>query len=252
LSEPSAYLDLFSRQAAEYAKSRPTYPTALFDALATLATRRETAWDCATGNGQAAAGLAPHFHTVVATDASAEQIRHAAGPPNVRFRVATAEQSSLPANSLDVVTVAQALHWLDHDRFYPEVRRVTATGGLFAAWSYGACHAGDDLEGALREFEDGLLGAYWHPNRHWVDEGYRTIPFPFPEVEMPPFELRMRWSLSQLGGYLGSWSAVANYRRARRVDPVAPFVERIVKLWGSPEDTREIVWPLALRVGRLE
>lgn len=212
---------------------------------------RDVAWDCATGNGQAARGLARHFRAVVASDTSPEQIRHAAAPGNVRFHVATAEHSALRRGSVDLITVAQALHWLDHDRFYPEVRRVTKPGGILAAWSYGSCHAGPDVEAELREFEDGLLGPYWNPQRRWVDEGYRTIPFPFPELEMPDFELRMRWSLSQLGGYLGSWSAVARYRRIRGVDPVAPFLERIVKLWGSPTETRDVVWPLALRAGRI-
>ena len=212
---------------------------------------RDVAWDCATGNGQAAGGLARHFRIVVASDASPEQIRHASGPDNVHFRVATAEQSALPSECVDLTTVAQALHWLDHDSFYREVRRVTKPHGIFAAWSYGSCHAGEDLEAELREFEGGLLGPYWNPQRRWVDEGYRTIPFPFPELEMPSFELRMTWSLSQLGGYLSSWSAVATYRRIRGADPVAPFLERIVKLWGSPSETRAVVWPLALRAGRV-
>ena len=243
--------DLFSEHASAYAAARPTYPPALFAAILGVVPGRDQAWDCATGNGQAARGLAEHFRQVVATDASAEQIRHASAPRHVRFHVATAEQSGIRAASVDLVTIAQALHWLDHDPFFAEVRRVSVPGGIIAAWSYGSCHAGSDLEVALREFEDGLLGPYWNPLRRWVDEGYRTIPFPFPEVPMPDFELRMRWSLSQLGGYLSSWSAVANFRRTRGVDPVAPFLEHIVKLWGSPADTRDIVWPLALRVGRV-
>jgi SAM-dependent methyltransferase len=176
---------------------------------------------------------------------------HAVAVPNVVYCVGAAEAAALRDVSVDLTTVAQALHWLDHDRFYPEVRRVTRPGGLVAAWSYGSCHGGAELERALREFENGLLGPYWNPQRRWVDEGYQTIPFPFPEVKMPDFELRMRWSLSQLGGYLSSWSAVARYRRVRGVDPVAPFLERIVKHWGSPTETRDIVWPLALRVGRV-
>jgi SAM-dependent methyltransferase len=251
LSESPGFSDLFSRQAAVYAAARPTYPPELYDLVAGLAPGRSLAWDCATGNGQAARDLARHFDRVVATDASAEQIRHAAPAANVEYRVATAEDSGLAPGSIELTTVAQALHWLDHGRFYAEVRRVTVPHGILAAWCYGSCHAGAELEPALREFEDGLLGPYWNPERRWVDEGYRTIPFPFPDIPMPTLELRVTWSLSQLGEYLSSWSAVDRFRRERGVDPVAPFLEHIVKLWGPPGRTRTVVWPLGLRVGRV-
>jgi SAM-dependent methyltransferase len=243
--------DLFSRQAATYAAARPRYPATLYEAILAVTRGRSVAWDCATGNGQAAVDLARYFASVRATDASAEQLKHASRAPNVRYHVARAEDSGLPAAGIDLTTVAQALHWLDHARFYEEVRRVSVPGGVFAAWTYGYCHAGEDVESILRDFEDGLLGPYWDPRRRWVHEGYRTIPFPFVEVPMPAFELRVEWSLSQLGGYLRSWSAVANYRQARGHDPVAPLLDQIVKQWGAPEHTRVIVWPLSVRVGRV-
>jgi SAM-dependent methyltransferase len=242
---------LFSRQAATYAAARPRYPAALYEAILAVTPGRSVAWDCATGNGQAAVDLARYFDRVIATDASADQISHAAAAPNVEYRVARAEESGLPRLGVDLTTVAQALHWLDHARFYEEVRRVTVPGGVFAAWTYGYCHAGEDVELLLRDFEDRLLGPYWDPRRRWVDEGYRTIPFPFAEFRMPAFELRVDWSLSQLGGYLRSWSAVANYRQAHGQDPVAPLLDQIVKQWGAQEQTRVVVWPLSVRVGRV-
>ena len=244
-------MNLFSRQAATYATARPRYPDALYQAIVAVTPGRSVAWDCATGNGQAAVDLARYFDRVIATDASAEQIAHASPMPNVEYRVASAEESGLPRAHTDLITVAQALHWFDHERFYEEVRRVSVPGGVFAAWTYGACHAGDDVEALIRDFEDGLLGPYWDPRRRWVDEGYRTIPFPFAEVPMPAFELRAQWSLSQLGGYLSSWSAVAKYRQAHGKDPVVPLLDRIVKHWGAPGATRDIVWPLSVRVGRV-
>lgn len=246
-----AFLDLFSRQASTYAAARPSYPDALYRFIASVATRRGLAWDCATGNGQAAHDLARYFDRVIATDASAEQIAHAIPAPNVAYRVAPAEASGLADRSIDATTVAQALHWLDHDRFYAEVRRVTAKNGIIAAWSYGACHAGAGIEPLLRDFEHGTVGPYWNPGRRWVDEGYRTIPFPFDEIAAPAFELRTEWTLSQLGEYLKTWSAVAKYRRERGVDPVAPLLEQIATHWGPPERPREITWRLGVRVGRV-
>jgi hypothetical protein len=246
-----AYLDLFSRQACSYASIRPRYPRELFEFVASLAPRRDLAWDCATGNGQAAQDLAVHFTRVVATDASDAQIALAVPVSNVEYRVANASDSGLPPHSVDAVTVAQALHWLDIDRFASEVRRVTVPGAVVAAWCYGACNAGEDLDPLLREFEDGTLGPHWHPGRRWVDEAYRTIAFPFAELDAPTFQLRARWSLSQLREYLNSWSAVATFKRERGADPVAPLMEQIGKFWNPSDGTREIMWPIGLRIGRV-
>lgn len=188
---------------------------------------------------------------MVATDASAEQIRFAIGPANVEYRVAAANASGLPNGSIDLVAVAQALHWFANDPFFAEVRRVTVPGGTIAAWSYGSCHAGSDIEELLREFEGGTMRAYWNPERRWVDERYRTIPFPFEELVAPEFELRVSWTLAQLGQYLRSWSAVLKYREAVGEDPVAPLLERIAAHWHSSEQPRDVTWPLNLRVGRV-
>lgn len=212
---------------------------------------RELAWDCATGNGQAARGLAAHVSRVIATDASARQIEHAEAAPNVEYRVAPAESSGLGPQSVQLVTVAQALHWLNLDAFYAEVRRVTVPHGILAAWSYGSCSAEKDVDPLLRELEFDTLAPWWHPARRFVDEAYRTIPFPFPEIPAPAFQLRVRWNLHQLRLYLGSWSAVVAFRRARGEDPVADVIQRIADRWGAADTVRDVTWPLALRVGRI-
>ena len=213
--------------------------------------RRRLAWDCATGNGQAARDLGRYFDHVIATDGSPDQIANAVPSANVEYRVASAESSGLAAQSIDLVTVAQALHWFAHDGFFAEVRRVTGPNGVVAAWSYGSCHAGADVETILRDFEDGTVGPYWNPERKWVEEHYQTIPFPFVEIPAPAFELRAAWTLRQLGAYLQSWSAVAMFRRERGSDPVAPLLEHIAGHWGPPERARDVTWPLNIRLGRV-
>lgn len=232
--------------------ARPSYPDELFEFVVSLAPRRSRVWDCATGNGQAARDLARYFERVIATDGSPEQIAHAEPVANVEYRVARADDSGLADQSVDVVTVAQALHWFASAPFFSEVRRVTVPGGVIAAWSYGSCDAGADVEPLLRDFEHGTVGPFWHPERKWVDEGYRTIPFPFADVPAPAFALRATWTLRQLGAYLSSWSAVANYRRERGHDPVGPLLERLAALWGPADAARRITWPLNIRAGRIE
>jgi ubiquinone/menaquinone biosynthesis C-methylase UbiE len=126
------FKDHFSEVAARYAEFRPSYPAELFAWLASLCKEHEAAWDCATGSGQATAGLAAHFRQIIATDASAEQIAHAGAPGNVIFRVATTEASGLDARSVDLVSVAQAAHWFELPRFFAEARRVLKPGGVLA------------------------------------------------------------------------------------------------------------------------
>jgi SAM-dependent methyltransferase len=246
------FRDHFSQQASTYAAARPRYPDVLYEHIAALAPRRSLAWDCATGNGQAARDLARFFERVLATDASAEQIAHAPTVANVEYRVASAENSGIASGSVDLVTVAQALHWFDFDQFYAEVRRVAAPGGVIAVWSYGPCQVDAAVESFLREFEHGTVGPYWPANRKWVDEGYRTIPFPFAEIAMPSFDLRVKWTLGQLGEYLRSWSAVSRFRRERGQDPVKPLLQQLEHHWEDPDRPRDVTWPLSLRVGRIQ
>lgn len=245
-----AFKDHFSETAAGYASFRPRYPEALFDFLAGAALRRERAWDCATGSGQAAIGLARHFNQVIATDASIEQIAHALPNPRVDYRVAPAEKSGLEPESIDLVTVAQALHWFDIPAFFQEVKRVLIPKGLLAVWAYQLFTIDPPLDRIVLRFYAETLGPYWPPERKMVEEGYRSIPFPFAELKTPSFYIESSVMLSQLAGYLRTWSAVQRYIKDRGHDPVEPLLAEMAPLWGDPDTPRLLRTPLCLRVGR--
>lgn len=248
----SPFADHFSRVAPHYAGFRPTYPAALFSWLAKTAPGRALAWDCGAGSGQASLGLAGEFERVVATDASRTQIDSAPPHPRVAYRVASAESSGLSAGSADLVAVAQALHWFDLERFYAEVRRVAKPGGLLAVWTYGILAVDDArLDARLLAFYRDTVGPYWPPERLHVESGYRTLPFPFAELEPPPFAMEADWSLAQLLGYLRSWSATGRFLAEKGLDPVAPLEAQLTRRWGGPNRKRRIAWPLSLRVGRM-
>jgi len=240
----------FSPFAGVYARGRPRYPAALYSWLAAQVERHDLAWDCGTGNGQAALGLAEHFARVFATDASAGQLAAAAPHPRVEYRVAPAERCPLPDASADLVTVAQALHWFDLDRFYAEVRRVARPGGLLAATCYYAPSVGPGVDPVLRRWED-FIRPYWTPERVWVDAGYRTVPFPFPELPAPRFELSIDTDLPRLLGYLGTWSATKQYVKAHGSDPLARFAPEFAAAWGDPAAVRPLRWEFNVRVGRV-
>ncbi|MGE5277129.1 MAG: class I SAM-dependent methyltransferase [Acidobacteriota bacterium] len=250
MAGPRTFPDHFSSAAAEYARHRPDYPAELFDYLAALAPGRRRAWDCATGSGQAAVGLARLFREVLATDASAQQISQARPHARVRYRVAPADDSGLEAGSVDLVTVAQALHWFDRPRFWQEARRVLLPGGVIAVWCYDLMRADEEVAAVIRRFYRDVVGPYWPPERVLTEQRYRTIDFPFPEETPPPFRMEKRWSLPDLVGYLGTWSAVRRYRETLGEDPVGPVSEQLARVWGPPDRPRRVFWDLALRVGR--
>lgn len=245
---PNTHFDSVSRQ---YAESRPTYPAELFAWLAGQCPQRTRAWDCGTGSGQAAVDLARHFDQVIATDASAAQIAQARPCAGVEYRVAPAEASGLDDASVDLVTVAQALHWFDLPAFHAEVRRVLRADGLLAVWTYGILHLPDPvLDAPLQHFYHDVVGPWWPAERRHVETGYRDLPFPFPRLAAPPFAMHAQWSLEQLAGYLRSWSATARYREQHRTDPVDALLTELARHWPNDGTTCRIHWPLSLQVGR--
>ncbi len=245
----NADADHFSAVAGAYAECRPTYPAVLFDYLASLPARRELAWDCGAGSGQATVSLASRFRRVVATDISAAQLSAAPARGTVEYRVAGAGESGLLPQAVDLVTVAQALHWFEVDAFYGEVDRVLHPTGWIAVWSYGLQRTDDAaLDGMLLRFYYDVLGPWWPAERRHVDQGYRTLPFPFREIEPPAFSMETPWTAAQLLGYIRTWSAVSAFRSARGIDPVDALAPRLERAWGR--DSRLIRWPLTVRVGR--
>lgn len=246
-----AFQDHFSQRSGDYARYRPHYPPELFAHLASLAPGRDRAWDCATGNGQAAVALAGFFGRVCATDASAEQLAQAAPHPKIEYRVALAEAGGLPDHSVQLVTVAQALHWFDFDRFYPEVRRVLSPDGIFAAWGYHLLRCEPDIDRRVDEFYGSTVGPYWPADRKWIEDKYRSIPFPLPEISIPAFHMSAAWDLDELIGYLGTWSATKKYTEARGSNPLPELRADLAKLWGDPATRKAMQWPLFSRVARL-
>lgn len=244
------FKDYFSSRAELYARYRPTYPDELFAWVASLVQRHEVVWDCATGSGQAAVGLAEYFSHVIATDASAKQIAMADPHEKISYRVATADNSGLGGRSVDAVTVAQAIHWFDHQSFYDEVRRVLRSDGVIAIWAHGDPVIDDPaVNRIVHEYNRGTIEKYWKPERDLILQGLRTIAFPFREVTAPDFVLRREWTLEQLAGNMRTWSGTAAYASVLGADPIISVEASLASVWES--GSRMIRWPLYVRAGYL-
>lgn len=241
--------DHFSTVSPQYAAARPTYPDALFAALAACAPSRTLAWDVGCGSGQASVALAAHMNRVHATDVSAAQVAAALPHARVTYAAAPAHASGLPDGSVSLVTVAQALHWFDVDAFHAEVRRVLVPGGVIAEWCYGLVDSPPAVARVVNDL-DARMQSWWPPERRFVDDAYASLPFPFVVLPFDRFAMTARWSVAQLMAYLGTWSAVTRCRAAGGGDPLDGVEVDLVAAYGGRE-TAEIAWPLTVRVGRV-
>ena len=245
--QPS-FKDHFSTVSQAYRAFRPVYPESLYAFLASLAPSPGIAWDCGTGSGQAAIALAGYFRRVIATDASLAQIEQAPPLPNVEYIVAPAEQTPIEAGTVDLVCVAQALHWFDIDTFFEEADRVLKPGGILAVWSYNLIHIEPDVDVLVKRFARETVGPFWPPERALIDASYRSIDFPYRAVATPAFTMEAAWGLDALLAYVGTWSAMQRYREQMQRDPVSELARALRPFWGK--EKKRVRWTMPLYVRR--
>lgn len=243
--------DNFSTISDKYAKFRPNYPQAIFDFLYPLLKEKQKAWDCGTGNGQIAQELAKDFRQVEATDISQSQLGHAHAADNIRYSLQAAESTNFEDDSFDLITVAQAVHWFDVDKFNEEVKRVSKSNGVIAIMGYELNTITPEIDQVIRRFYSDVIGKYWDSERKYLELKYQTIPFPFRELETPEIYNIKLWSFDNLIGYLKTWSAVRHFINANGYDPVNEISNDLKNVWGSAE-VRKVSFPILFRVGRVK
>ena len=242
--------DNFSSQSAQYAKYRPGYPAAFFNYLDSLLLVRDAAWDCGTGNGQIASELAKTFKDVFATDISQSQLDNAIQAPNIHYAIQPAEKTDFENDKFDLVTVGQAIHWFDFEKFFAEVNRTAKNNSLLCVIGYGGIIVNDEIDALKKEFYKNVVGPYWDVERKFVDDDYKTIPFPFEEIETPAFENKLKWNLEEYLGYIYTWSAVKKFIRENGHDPVEKLQLKLKAHWKNNEE-KEIRFPFFVRLGRI-
>lgn len=245
----SGFKDNFSQQAAIYARYRPHYPVALFEFLSSLTEGHTTAWDCGTGNGQAATALAAYYDHVIATDPSEQQIRNAAPHERVTYRVEKAEATTISSALVDLLTIANAMHWFDLELFYAEVNRVVKSNGVIAAWCYGVPLVDTEVDKIAWHFHNDIVGKYWVEENRIVERGYGTIPFPFTPVPSPAFSSERMMSLDDFVAYLNTWSATQKFINEHGYNPTERLKNELQAVWKDSE--KKVTWELSIKVGRV-
>ncbi len=244
------FQDLFSGHARDYAQFRPAYPDELYQYLSSVTNNHDCAWDCATGTGQSAVELAKFYRQVIATDASEKQISNAVQKHNIVYRVALADHSCIDSQSLDLITVAQALHWFNLATFTKEVQRVLKPDGILAVWTYNLMQVNPAVDQLIASLYRDVLGEYWSFERRIVENGYQDIEFPFQSVTPADFSMQLPWHFNDLMGYLGTWSAVKTYQKKNMRNPLDQFSDKLQAAWGDINKPRTVSWPLTVKVWR--
>ncbi|WP_424961598.1 class I SAM-dependent methyltransferase [Ekhidna sp.] len=241
--------DNFSTQSLEYAKFRPVYPQELIDYLISLTQSQDNCWDCGTGNGQLAVKLAEHFSKVYATDISEKQLTNATQKSNIEYSKQPAEQTNFPDQHFDLITVAQAAHWFDHDRFNMEVKRVLKPNGVITLIGYGLVQIEGKVGEIIKDFYWNVTHPYWDPERDHIEAAYKTIPFPYKEIEdVPSFEMKKQMRLDDLVGYISTWSAVQHYIKKNDHSPIDKLYKDLKAIWN--DKVLEVDFPIFTRIGR--
>ncbi|UNM95087.1 class I SAM-dependent methyltransferase [Ignatzschineria rhizosphaerae] len=241
----------FESGGEQYAQYRPQYPESLGKVLASLTKERHKALDIGCGTGQLTTILANHFDKVTGIDPSESQIHNAKPHPNISYDVANAEELPTSLSDINLITVAQAAHWLDLPKFYQEIKKVSAPNALLALISYGILQSDAHIKARFDQFYHQEIGSYWPSERKMVEEGYQNIHFPFPEIPVQDAEIKLEWNFEAFMGYISTWSAVRKAQDAGKTALLLRFHQDILELWGDPKQLRIMTWPIKMRVGKI-
>jgi SAM-dependent methyltransferase len=189
------------------------------------------------------------FDRVIATDASEKQIANAQSHQKVAYRVAPAENSGIGSETIDLIMIAQALHWFHLDPFYAEAQRVLKPDGVLAASAYNLLHIEEVIDQVVNRYYHEVVGPFWPPERELVEQ-FGNLSFPFHEIAAPKFEMTAHWNLDHLLGYLQTWSSTQRFIAAKGSDPLEQILDDLRSTWGKPGRTRSVTWPLIVRIGR--
>ena len=124
--------------------------------------------------------LSQYFKKVFASDISKKQLEQAPKKENIEYVVCAAEESAFAGNSFDLITVSQAYHWLDWEKFHEEATRVGKDNCVVAVWMYDLLFSNEEkLNDLILHFYKNVTGPYWDEERLHIDDHYSNVRFDF-------------------------------------------------------------------------
>ena len=241
---------VFGQDPDAYFAFRPQYPDALFLWLRSLAPSDALAWDCGTGSGQAALGLAKHFKRVLATDIDPRQLDRAPAQPNIDYRLAAAEADLGLRADVDLIACACSLHWFDLARFYENAKRALKPRGVLVAWTYDWPYThSKPVDAVLARLKDEILRPYWDEASTYYFGRYENLPFPFAPIAGPQFFVPIADSKEEFGRFLGTWSALKKFQAREKADPISLIATELDAAWRTQPPALPLRVPLHIRAG---
>jgi ubiquinone/menaquinone biosynthesis C-methylase UbiE len=243
--------DRFSEQASSYALYRPVYPKELFEYIVSFVKEKNVAWDCATGNGQSALPLSNYFKKLIASDISQKQLGQAPAKDDIEYVVCSAEETPFAENSFDLITISQAYHWINGEKFHTEANRVGKNECVVAIWMYDLISSKEEkLNSLIRYFYKNITGPYWDAERKHIDDHYANVQFDFEPLPVKDFSIEVNFTTEQLLGYFSTWSATQNFIKANGYSPVDEIKSEFSSLWNNNQ-AKKFCFPLVLKLGRI-
>lgn len=243
--------DRFSEQARSYALYRPVYPKELFDYIVSFVKEKNIAWDCATGNGQSALPLSNYFKKLIASDISQKQLEQAPAKGNIEYVLCAAEETPFAEDSFDLITISQAFHWMNQEKFHAEAYRVGKNECVVAIWMYDLISSKEEeLNSFIRYFYKNTTGPYWDAERKHIDDHYANVLFDFESLPVKDFSIEINFTPEQLLGYFSTWSATQNFIKANGYSPVDEIKEELQSIW-KDDILKPFYFPLVLKLGKI-
>ncbi|CAH1798705.1 unnamed protein product [Owenia fusiformis] len=243
-----------------YAQHRPSYPSSVLETVLKFCREKphfvqDLAIDVGCGSGQFTQTLAPHFKAVIGTDVSKAQILNAQNTikeNSITFEVHAGEDLSFQADSsVDLLTCAQAFHWLDAKIFYREALRILKPNGVLALIGYGNAILNRDAAMVPHEqFYNGALHDYWDPQRKYIEEKYKNVDLPFPYIRVDTLCIERHWTVSEYVGYVRTWSAYQNYMKDHPGSQVLEDLQKKLEvIYADTDSALEATWPIFILMG---
>ncbi len=238
-----------------YSMYRPVYPETLIEYITELCVTKDKAWDCCTGTGIVANMLSARFNKIIATDISSSQIAHAILKNNIEYKVENIYDANIPKNSVDLIAVAQAFHWLDQLKFYNKVREVMKPCGTLAIW----CHSPypDEIADVTKKYLSLVIESLpkdemtvYMKNLAYIESGYAKIDMPFEIRNYKLFEMIQQWDMYRYVGYLESISASNIYKEKYGHSAVVNIIDDLRKIWGNESKKMTLNWKIHLHTFR--